>query len=493
MRPAWTRSRLQALIREGLGERPLIVVSNREPWVHRRRNGGITAERPASGLVTALEPFAEASGGTWIAHGSGDADRRSVDANDSVAVPPGEPRYRLRRLWLSDAEHNGYYTNLANRGLWPLCHVAFVPPLFEAAHWQTYRQVNQRFAEVVLEEANGGPAVVFLQDFHLGLVPQLLRQANPELTLVQFWHVPWPNLELLRTFPYAEALMEGLLGNDLIGFQIPAHARNFVEAAAALLPVQLSADGQQVQSNGHRTQVAAYPISIDFQQWSQLAAGEAVAAAMQRWRQRLGPLDPQLLGVGMERLDYTKGLPQRLRAVERLLQRQPQLQGRFRFVQVLANSRSQISEYRALHQELEALVARINGRWGTGDWQPLELRIEEIDLIELIALQRLGAFCVVSSLHDGMNLVAKEFVAARCDGDGVLILSRFAGSALELADALQVHPYNVEELAAAMAQALAMPEAERRRRMGSLRRQVEEHNVYRWGGRILTDILHLQP
>ena len=239
--------------------------------------------------------------------------------------------------------------------------------------------------------------------------------------------------------------------------------------------------------------MASYPISIDFQQWSGLAASDAVAEAMRRWRQRLGAMDPHLLGVGMERLDYTKGLPQRLRAVERLLQRQPQLQGRFRFVQVLANSRSQIAEYHALHQELEALVERINGRWGTGDWQPLELRIEEIDLIELIALQRLGAFCVVSSLHDGMNLVAKEFVAARCDGDGVLILSRFAGSALELADALQVHPYNVEELADAMAQALAMPESERRRRMGSLRRQVEEHNVYRWGGRILTDILHLQP
>ena len=416
-----------------------------------------------------------------------------MDANDSVAVPPGDPSYRLRRLWLSDAEQDGYYTNLANRGLWPLCHVAFVPPLFEASHWQTYRAVNQRFAEAVLQEANGQPAVVFLQDFHLALVPALLRQANSSLTVAQFWHVPWPNLELLRTFPYADQLVEGLLGNDLIGFQIPAHASNFVDAATALLQAQPTADGQALRVDGHCTQVASYPISIDFQQWSGLAASDAVAEAMRRWRQRLGAMDPHLLGVGMERLDYTKGLPQRLRAVERLLQRQPQLQGRFRFVQVLANSRSQIAEYHALHQELEALVERINGRWGTGDWQPLELRIEEIDLIELIALQRLGAFCVVSSLHDGMNLVAKEFVAARCDGDGVLILSRFAGSALELADALQVHPYNVEELADAMAQALAMPESERRRRMGSLRRQVEEHNVYRWGGRILTDILHLQP
>ena len=492
MRPSWTRGRLQALIREELGGRPLIVVSNREPWVHRRRNGGIHAERPASGLVTALEPFAEASGGTWIAHGSGDADRRCVDASDSVAVPPEDPSYRLRRLWLSDAEQDGYYTNLANRGLWPLCHVAFVPPLFEPAHWRTYRSVNQRFAEAVLQEANGQPAVVFLQDFHLALVPELLRRANAQLTVVQFWHVPWPNLELLRTFPYADELVQGLLGNDLIGFQIPAHASNFVDAATALLQAQAPAGPHELRVDGHRTQVAAYPISIDFHHWSGLAASGAVAEAMQRWRQRLGAVEPHLLGVGMERLDYTKGLLQRLRAVERLLQRQPQLQGRFRFVQVLANSRSQIAEYHALHGEVEALVQRINRHWGTGDWQPLELCIEEIDLIELIALQRLGAFCLVNSLHDGMNLVAKEFVAARCDGDGVLILSRFAGSALELSDALQVHPYSVEELADAMEEALAMPEAERRRRMASLRRQVEEHNVYRWGGRILTDILELE-
>ena len=493
MRPSWTRGRLQALIRKGLGDRPLIVVSNREPWVHRRRNGAIAAERPASGLVTALEPFAEASGGTWIAHGSGDDDRRCVDANDHVAVPPEHPSYQLRRLWLSDAEQDGFYTNLANRGLWPLCHVAFVPPLFEAAHWQTYREVNQRFAEAVLQEAKGQPAVVFLQDFHLALVPQLLRQAHADLTLVQFWHVPWPNLELLRTFPYADELVQGLLGNDLIGFQLPAHVHNFVEAAAELLQVRPTAHGEGLQVNGHRTQVAAYPISIDFQHWSELAASGAVAEAMQRWRQRLGIVHPQLLGVGMERLDYTKGLPQRLRAVERLLQHQPQLQGRFRFVQVLANSRSQIPEYHALHQEVEALGQQINRQWATNDWQPVELLVEEIDLLDLIALQRLGAFCVVSSLHDGMNLVAKEFVAARCDGDGVLILSRFAGSALELADALQVHPYSVEELGDAMAQALAMPEPERRRRMASLRQQVEEHNVYRWGGRIFTDILQLKP
>lgn len=492
MAPFWSRKRLQALIREGLGELPLIVVSNREPWIHRHHNGVIRAERPASGLVTALEPFAEASGGTWIAHGSGDADPLRVDGDDAVAVPPDQPRYRLRRVWLSEAEQEGYYTHLANRALWPLCHVAFVPPRFEAAHWHTYRQVNARFAETVLQEAAGRPALVFLHDYHLALVPRMLRRANPGLLLVQFWHVPWPNRELLRTFPQADALIDGLLGNDLIGFQIPAHARNFLDAADRLVEARVDPDGDQVDQNGHCTHVGAYPISIDYQQWNAAAASDAVAAAMQAWQQRIGVHDPALLGVGMERLDYTKGLPQRLLAVERLLEDQPDWHGRFCFVQLLASSRTQIAEYRMLREELERITARINGRWAADGWRPLQLRIEERDLEERLALQRLGRFCVVSSLHDGMNLVAKEFVAARCDGDGVLILSRFAGCALELSGALQVHPYCVEEIAAAMARALRLEPADRRLRMAQMRRQVADHNVFRWGASILADSLRLR-
>ena len=493
MAPFWSRERLQALIREGLAGLPLIVVSNREPWMHRRDGLGlIRAERPASGLVTALEPFAEASGGTWIAHGSGDADRISVDAVDAVAVPPDQPRYRLRRVWLTDAEQQGYYTQLANRVLWPLCHVAFVAPHFEQAHWHTYCQVNARFADAVLEEAAGQPALVFLQDYHLALVPQLLRQANPRLLLVQFWHVPWPNRELLRTFPQADALIEGLLGNDLIGFQIPAHARNFLDAADRLVEARVDPDGDQVHQNGHRTHVGAYPISIDYKQWNAAAASAAVATAMQRWQQQIGVHDPALLGVGMERLDYTKGLPQRSLAVEQLLEDHPEWHGRFCFVQLLATSRTEIAEYRQLRQELERIAARVNTRWATGSWQPLQLRIEQRDLTERLALQRLGRFCVVSSLHDGMNLVAKEFVASRCDGDGVLILSRFAGCALELAGALQVHPYCVEQIAAAMAQALSLEPADRRLRMEQMRRQVADYNVYRWGASILADSLRLR-
>jgi trehalose 6-phosphate synthase len=492
MAPSWSRERLSALIHKELGALPLILVSNREPWIHRLHNGGVVAERPASGLVSAVEPFAEASGGTWIAHGSGDADLLSVDGDNAVAVPPDQPRYRLRRVWLSEAEQEGYYTHLANQALWPLCHVAFVPPRFEEIHWHTYRQVNARFAEAVLEEAAGEAAMVFLHDYHLALVPRLLRQANPRLLVVQFWHVPWPNRELLRTFPQADALIDGLLGNDLIGFQIPAHARNFLDAADRLVEARVDPDGDWVHQSGHRTHVGAYPISIDYQHWSDSAASAGVNEAMQAWRQRIGVHDPACLGVGMERLDYTKGLPQRLLAVERLLETHPEWHGRFCFVQLLASSRSQIAEYRQLRQELERIAARINGRWAGGGWRPLQLQIEQRNFEERLALQRLGRFCVVSSLHDGMNLVAKEFVAARCDGDGVLILSRFAGCALELDGALQVHPYCVEEIAAAMACALKLEPADRRLRMEQMRRQVAEHNVYRWGASILEDSLRLR-
>ncbi|MEN9767042.1 alpha,alpha-trehalose-phosphate synthase (UDP-forming) [Vulcanococcus sp.] len=489
----WSRDQLKDLLQQGLGDLPIVVVSNREPWIHAREDGGsIQAHRPASGLVAALEPFAEATGGTWIAHGSGNADRASVDQSDAVAVPPGQPLYRLRRVWLSSAEVQDYYANLSNRGLWPLCHVAFVPPLFEHAHWQVYRQVNQRFADVILQETAGKPALVFLQDYHLALVARMLRQANPRLITVQFWHVPWPNREVLRTFPYADALIDGLLGNDLIGFQGRSHAHNFLDAADRLVEARVDPDGEEVSQHGHHTRVGSYPISIDFEHWNQAASSAPVAEAMQRWQQELKLEHGQLLAVGMERLDYTKGLLQRLQAVDRLLQLEPTLRGRLRFVQILANSRGAISEYRHLRQELEGLSQQINRRWSSGGWQPIHLAIEERSFTDRLALMRLGRCCVVSSLHDGMNLVAKEFVAARCDGDGALVLSRFTGSAQELTGALLVNPYSVEALAKTLRRALQMPETQRRLRMAQMRRHVADQNVYRWGGSIVSDILQIR-
>lgn len=484
-----TRQQLQELLQNSFGDLPMLLVSNREPWIHSHcDNGWIEANRPASGLVTALEPFAEATGGTWIAHGSGNADRCTVDEKDAVNVPPDMPQYRLRRVWLSKAQVEDYYSNLSNRGLWPLCHVAFVAPLFEHHHWQVYREVNQRFAEVILEEAAGKPALVFIQDYHLSLVSRILREANPNLITVQFWHVPWPNREVLRTFPYADELIHGLLGNDLLGFQSKSHAHNFLDAADRLVEARVDLEQEQVSQNGHRTLVGSYPISIDFDYWNEIGASDEVDLSMKQWISELNLETDQLLIVGMERLDYTKGLMQRLHAIDRLLQLDPSLKGRLQVVQLLVSSRGTISEYRILRQEIEALSRQINRRWADGGWRPIQLKIEDRNLIDRVALLRLGRCCVVSSLHDGMNLVAKEFVASRSDGDGTLVLSRFTGSAQELTGALLVNPYSVEALAQSMQRALLMPERERRMRMTQMRKQVADQNIYQWGSSIVSDI-----
>ena len=478
------------------GGRPLVIASNREPWIHvlQPDGNGVRAEQPASGLVSALEPLAEATGGTWIAHGGGSADRLVVDRSDAVAMPPSSPRYRLRRLWLSDEQLEGYYRQVANRGLWPLCHLAFVAPEFEPAHWRTYAEVNQRFAEAILEETPSEGGLVFLQDYHLALVPRLLKRARPNLTVVQFWHVPWPPSEQLRSCPYTAELIEGLLGNDLLGFQTGEHCRRFLAAVDQLGPPPeakgLEAAGS-VLPPGHVTRVGSFPISIDFDAWSTASSQPAVEAAMQRWRRELD-LDGQRLGIGIDRLDYTKGLPQRLGGLDHLLETRPQWRGRLRFLQLLAPPRDGHELADSLRLKLEEQVAALNDRWRRGTWVPLQLVQQQRTAAELLALHRLARFCLVSSLDDGMNLVAKEFVASRSDGDGVLILSRYTGSARELDGALQVNPYDREALAQAIQDALEMEATLRRRRMARMRRQVSEHNVYRWAATLLAEAVQCQ-
>jgi len=485
---AWTRASLRRLIAEKLAGHRFIVVANREPFIHRYEGDRIKVIRPASGMVTALDPIMDASGGTWIAHGSGDADRETVDAHDRLLVPPDDPTYTLRRVWLTKEQEAGYYYGVANGGLWPLCHVTFTPPVFQPDDWSTYREVNRRYADAVLEEAGDGPAFVFIQDYHFCLLPRMLKEANPRLVVAQFWHIPWPNREVFRAFPYKEELLHGLLGNDLLGFHIRYHCQNFLDTVDRTVEARVDTDRFQVTQLGHTTTVRDFPISIDFADHDALARTPAVDAALIRWRRRLGRR-AKLLGVGIERLDYTKGIPQRLRAVDYLLDKRPDLRGRLVFLQVAAPSRSHIPEYQKLEAEVEALVERINFRWSDAGWQPIVFLKEHHGPDDLMALQRLASFCVVSSLHDGMNLVAKEFIASRHDEDGVLVLSQFTGSARELTDAIQVNPFSVEELAAAMAVAIEMPALERRRRMRRMREHLARHNVYRWGGKVLSELL----
>lgn len=486
----WTRQVLTNLVRTKLEGCRFIVVSNREPFQHRHSGGGVQCIQPASGMAAALDPVMRACGGLWIAHGSGDADKQTVDRFDRIRVPPDRPAYTLRRVWLSKEEEEGYYCGLSNQGLWPLCHMAFARPMFDPDQWAIYHRVNQRFAEAVLEEAGDDPTFVFIQDYHFALLPRILRNAGSNLIIGQFWHIPWPNQEAFRSFPWQEELVDGLLGNDLLGFHLPQYCRNFLGAVGSL-EARVEESTMEVHRGGHSTAVRPFPIGIDFEEHAGVAESRLVRGYMREWRRELS-LDGKLLGIGIDRLDYTKGIPERLRFVDRLLQHYPGYRGKLVFLQIAVPSRSALPAYQQIEEEVDQLAEQINLRWGTPFWRPILVLKRHCSVPEMIALHRIAQFCVVASLHDGMNLVAKEYVASRFDGDGVLILSKFTGAARELKDAIQINPFSIEQGAEALRAALQMQPAERRRRMRRMRESVEQNNVYRWAGKFLSRLASIE-
>ena len=491
LRP-WAREDLGQLIRDYFDDYRIIVVSNREPYAHQWVGNRIECTKPASGMAVAIDPIMRAAGGIWVAHGSGNADRKSVDAHDRIPVPPGDPSYNLRRVWLTKEQESSYYNGLSNEGLWPLCHVAFTRPVFRPEDWRVYREVNELFADAVLEEAGRERTMVFIQDYHLALLPRLLKNRNPDLLVAQFWHIPWPNREVFRAFPWSAELLDGMLGNDLVGFHLQYHCQNFLETLDRDLECRVDLERYDVTRGGKTTAVRCFPISIDFEAQSSRAASHAVTPEMDRWRRDLGLNGGEVVGIGLDRMDYTKGLPEKLKAVDRFLEQNPAYRGRLVFVQVAVPSRSRIPQYRALADEVAGLVEEINWRWSTDSWKPVTLMFERFGPVQMAALHRLADFCLVTPLHDGMNLVAKEFVASRFDEDGVLILSNFAGSARELEEAILVNPFSVEETTAAIVRALEMPPDERRIRMQRMRGTIAERNVYWWAGRILKALAGLE-
>ena len=486
-RENWTPNALAHLVRAGLDSPQMIVVSNREPYIHNRGpDGQPIVQVPASGMATALEPIIRACSGVWIAHGSGTADRDVVDLHDRVSVPPSDPAYTLRRVWLSEEEENGFYFGFSNEGLWPLCHLAYVRPSFREADWRQYQAVNRKFADVVLKEARTDHPVVFVQDYHFALLPALVRQRIPGATVVVFWHIPWPNSETFGVCPWKEELLLGMLRADILGFHTRYHCQNFLETVDRYVECHIDREHMTVTIQGHVCQVSPYPISIEWPpRWlEQLPSPEQCARSV---RDRFGLADEVRIGVGVERWDFTKGIVERFLAVEQLLEQHPAWRGKVSLLQVAAPTRSKLPAYRLLKQETEETAERINARFGTERWKPIVLIGEHQEPLQVFELYRSADFCLVNSLHDGMNLVAKEFVAARDDHDGVLILSTFAGASRELIEALLVNPYDISETAAAIRMALEMGRDERRERMRLMRRTVKENNVYRWAGRMLMD------
>ena len=467
----------------GISTGGLVVVSNREPWIHEYAPDGTIHARPTPGGVSvALDALMRERGGVWIAHGAGSADRAVTDARGSVDVPPDAPAYRLRRIWLSQAEVDGYYSGFANGGLWPLCHQAHVRPHFHESEWQTYQSVNRRFAEIVAAEAPPDSSV-FLNDYHLAMVGGILRGLRSRLRTALFWHIPWPDVDRLRICPWRKELLEGLLANDLLAFQVERDQKNFLAAVTAELGVSVS--GENAYFCDRNVRVVNVPIGADYDRISGILADPDLPARIERLRTELD-LQGRIVGLGVDRLDYTKGIPERMRAIERVLERTPLLVDRFAFVQIGVPSRGEVPAYADISAEIDSEVDRINNRFGRGpNAGPIRYLKSAFELPDLVAMYRIARFCIVSSLHDGMNLVAKEFVAARDDMGGVLILSEMAGAAQELHEALIINPYDDRGFTDAIARAIEMPPWERRRRMQGLHRRVAGRDVLAWASNIL--------
>lgn len=487
----WNAETLRRITADELPDLDAIVVANREPYIHNYEDSRIVLQTPASGVVAALEPVMRACGGTWIAHGSGSADKAVVDRHDRIAVPPNDPQYKLRRIWLSDDEQDGYYYGVANEGLWPLCHMAYNRPVFRRADWDQYKAINQRFADAVIEESRSNDPVVLIQDYHFALVPEILKRRLPEATVVTFWHIPWPNAEAFSICPWKEEVLEGLLGSSILGFHTQSHCNNFIESIDRFMESRIDRERNSIVFGGQETLIRPYPISIEWPN-ANLEGREGVDACRHNVRQSLGVPDDVKLAVGVERFDYTKGILDRIRGVDAFLETHPEWRGKFTLAQIAAPSRSKLPLYASLQREAELLAADVNERHGINGVLPIRLIVRHHEPDEIFQYFRAADACVVSSLHDGMNLVAKEFVASRDDEHGVLLLSHFAGASRELPEAILINPFDPEGFSDALLRALNMPRAEQRERMRFMRAVVRSRNVYRWAGQMLIDAAQLR-
>src|SRR5437868_2088721 len=489
----WTAQRLADHVRNKLDGNNLFLVSNREPDTHTWQDKKIVVTVPASGLVTAIEPILRACHGTWVAHASGNADAETVDTNDRLQVPPDDPRYTLRRIWLNAEEETGYYNGFANEGLWPLCHIAHTRPIFRTSDWEYYNKVNKKFADALVEEIGGEEhPVVLIQDYHFALLPRMLKERLPNARIAIFWHIPWPNPESFSICPWQRELLDGLLGADLIGFHTQAHCNNFLNTVDHILEAKVDWEHFAIERNQHRSSVLPFPISVDLvEDGHDVETGVNAEEERSALLHELG-IEATFLGVGVDRVDYTKGILERFRAIESFLERFPKYQAKFTFIQIGAPTRSRIKRYAEFQAEVRVEPERINARFRQARWKPIIFQNREHTHYEVQRYYRAAHLCMVTSLHDGMNLVAKEYVAARHDERGVLILSRFTGAARELHDAIIVNPYDVESTAEAIAQALEMNVSEMVDRMHRMRRSVRERNIYWWAGSLIGELCELR-
>lgn len=487
----WTEVKLRDLVRAKLGENALFVVSNREPYMHviDEVTGVVRCIRPASGVVTAIHPILCACGGTWIAHGAGNADRKFVNSKDKLGVPPGDNRYILKRIWLNKEEENGYYYGFSNEGLWPLCHNTHTRPIFREADWQMYKTVNKKFADSIIEELPAKNPFIFIQDYHFTLLGKMIKEKRPDAAIAIFWHIPWPTPEAFSICPYQEEILDGILGCDLIGFHVQSHCNNFLDTANRLLESKVNTEKFSVMRLGKESFIKPFPISIN---------GHINNIPLEELEQQIDKikkeftLQDKIIGLGVDRIDYTKGIIERVLAIDRFLEKYPRYKKKFVFIQLAAPSRIHIKRYHDLMAEIDELIEKINWKHLDSDWKPIVYLKKHFSLDEIGPFYRLSDVCIVSSLHDGMNLVAKEYVAAKKNSSGILILSQFTGAARELTDAVQINPYSIEEFADSIKSAVEMPAEEKIKRMKNMQKIISENNIYRWAANIITELTALK-
>lgn len=487
----WNSDLLRETISEKIGDSLFVVVSNREPYIHVFKEGKINVMHPASGLVTGLEPVVRATGGIWVAHGSGTADKMVVDKRDCVRMPASNPSYTLKRVWLSKEEEDGYYYGFSNETLWPLCHVVYTKPTLERADWDFYTIVNEKFRDAVLDIIGEKKAFIWIQDYHFALLPRMLKERRPDLLIAHFWHIPWPNPEVFRICPWTHEILWGLLANDIIGFHIRYHCDNFLNTVDRELEVRVDRERSSVfHHGGIETKVRPFPISIDFEAISRDVESEKVIEGSKRLKDEFSIQDRKVI-LGLDRIDYTKGIPERLKAVNRFFEKYPEYREKVVFLQMGTLSRMHIKRYKDLNDEINALVEEINWKFSTETWSPVILVRRSLDYMKVLEYYRIADICVVSSLHDGMNLVAKEYVASKNDASGILVLSRFTGAARELEDSLLINPYDIESFADTLKEAIDMPFSESEARMKKMREKLALDNIYRWAVKMVSELAKL--
>ena len=487
----WTETKLRDLVHYKLGDNAFFVVSNREPYMHviDKATGKPKCVRPASGVVTAIDPILRACGGTWVALASGDADKDFVNSKNKLGVPPEDNRYILKRLWITEEEEKGFYLGFANEGIWPLCHITHTRPIFREEDWKMYKEVNQKFADSIIEELPANNPLIFIQDYHFTLLPRMIKEKRPDAIIALFWHIPWPNPEVFSICPYQEEILDGMLGSDLIGFHVQYHCNNFLDTANRLLESKVDNERFCVTRAGKETLIRPYPISIDMNYYRGTMAADS--GQIEKIRSELD-LAGKIVAVGVDRIDYTKGIAERALAVDRFLEKNPEYIGKFVFIQLGSPSRTTIKRYSDLDKEIEEIIEKKNAKYATGTWKPIIFLKRHFSQDEIKPFYALADICIVSSLHDGMNLVSKEYVASKNDLSGVLILSKFAGASKELTDAIQINPYSIEEFSDALKTAAEMPVEEKTKRMENMRKIIEENNIYKWAAAIVTDLTSIK-